>query len=136
MIAKYIEKLTNFEISIANRVLRSRKKTIIQLAKKDSPVDLVLTLINIFYLPNNSSNLISLSLFNNAGIYYHNKDQILYNQNTWKILAFTKKYKTSFLLCLFNLSSVVINLLKKYKVYKRPKINYTQSERLYFTLWQ
>lgn len=95
----------------------------------------MLTLINIFYLPNSPSNLASLDFFNNTGIYHHNKDQIFYNQSPKKILAFAKKYKTSFLLNPLNLFSAVVNLLREYKVYKGPEMNQMQSNKLHLTLW-
>lgn len=122
LITQYIEKSIRVKGSIANRVSLSRGKIKIYHVKKNGSKSLVLTLTNIFYLSNNSSNFIILNLLNNIGIYYHNKDQILYNQSTWKILAFVKKYKTSFPLYLFHLSLIAMNLLRKYEVYKRPKV--------------
>lgn len=113
---EYMEKSTKVGGFIANRVSPIKEKIKIQLTKKDGLKSLMLTLTTIFYLPNNSLNLISLDLLNNTRIYYHNKDQILYNQNTQKIPTFAKKYKTSFLLHSHNLSLIAINLFREHKV--------------------
>lgn len=75
---KYTEKLIKVGRSMADKVSPNRKKVKIRLVKNNSE-SLVLTLINIFYLLNSSSNLISLSLFNDAKIYHYNKDQTLYD---------------------------------------------------------
>lgn len=103
---KYTEKSTRVRESIANRISHGRGKVKIRLAKKDGLEGLVLTLTNVFYLPNSSSNLVSFGLLNDAEIYHHNKDQTIYNQSTQKTFTFAKKYKTSFFLYLLNLSSV------------------------------
>lgn len=94
----------------------------------------MLTLTNIFYLPNNLSTLVSLGLLNDIGIYHYHKNQRLYNQSTPKTFAFVEKYKTSFLLHPLNLSSAVIYLLRDHKVYKKLEVNQTQSERLHLIL--
>lgn len=71
---EYIEKPTRVGGSIADGILPGRGKIKIWLIKKDSSEDLMLTLTNIFYLPNSPSNLISFGLFNDAGIHNYNKD--------------------------------------------------------------
>lgn len=78
---KYTKKSTKVERSLTNRVLPKGRKVRIRLAKKNDLEDLVLTLNNIFYLSNSLLNFVSLDFFNNAEIYHHNKDQILYNQS-------------------------------------------------------
>ncbi len=132
---EYTEKPRRVRGSTTDGVSPSRGKVKIQLAKKDGSEDLVLTLINIFCLPNSFSNLVSLDLLNNAGIYYHNEDQTLYNQSSKKILAFAERYKTSFLLHPLNLSSAAVNLLREYEVYKGPEANQMQSNKLHLILW-
>lgn len=82
LITNHIEKPIKVEGFIANKVLLGRKKVKIRLGKKNGLKILVLTFTNVFYLPNSPSNLVSLSFFNDTGIYYYNKDQILYNQST------------------------------------------------------
>lgn len=59
--------------SISEGILPDRKKVKIRLEVKNEIERLVLTLINIFYLFHNPSNLISLALLNNVGIFYYNK---------------------------------------------------------------
>lgn len=60
-----------------------------RLALKDGTKSIILNLCNIYYLPNNISNLISLSFLNNVGIYYDNKQQALYNKTSQRPLALT-----------------------------------------------
>ncbi len=135
LITEYIEKPTRVGGSTANGVSLGRRKVKIRLAKKDGSKSLVLTLTNVFYLPNSPSNLISLGLLNDTGIYHHNKDQTLFDQSSKKILTFAKRYKTSFLLHLLNLSSAAVNLLREHEVYKGPEVNQIQSNKLHLTLW-
>lgn len=68
------ENFIKVEGSISDNILPGRRKIKIRLVLKDSTQWLVLTLINIFYFFNSPSNLISLDLLNNAGIFYHNED--------------------------------------------------------------
>ena len=95
---EYTEKPTRVRGSTANRVSHGRWKINIQRAQKDGSESLVLTLTNVFDLPNSSSKLVSLDLLNNTRIYHYIKDQILYDQSTQKIFPFIKRYKTSFFL--------------------------------------
>lgn len=120
--------------STVDRVSTGRGKIKIRVAKKDGSEVLLLILTNVLYLPNSPSNLISLGLLNNPGIYHHNEDRTLYNQSSKKILAFAKKYKTSFLLHPLNLSSAAVKLLREYEVYKGPEVTQTQSNKLHLTL--
>ncbi len=103
----------------SNGILLGRRKVKIRFTLKDRIEGLVFILINIIYLLNSLSNLISLGFLNNAGIYYHNKDQILYNIEIQKTFTFAKQYKTSFFLYLLNLLAIAINLLKNSKIYKK-----------------
>lgn len=65
-----------------NRVSTEKIKIKIRLTKKYGSEGLVLTLNNVFYIANNSSNLVSLNSLSNVRIYHHNENQILYDQNT------------------------------------------------------
>lgn len=65
--------------SILDGISPSRGKVKIRLVLKDGIKELILTLTNVFYLLNSPSNLISLGLLNNVGIYYDNKKETLYN---------------------------------------------------------
>lgn len=86
----FIENLIKVEGSTSDGILPGREKIKIRLVLKDGIEGLILTLINIFYLPNSPSNLVNIGLLNNAKIYHNNKDKTLYNIETQKILTFTK----------------------------------------------
>ena len=120
---EYTEKPMRVGESTADGVSPGRGKVKIQRAQKNGSEGLVLTLTNVFDLPNSSSNLVSLDLLNNTKIYHCNKDQILYDQSTQKIFPFTERYKTSFLLHSLNLSSEAENLFREHKVYKELEVN-------------
>ena len=65
--------------SILDGISLSQGKVKIRLALKNGIKELILTLTNVFYLLNSSSNLISLWLLNDVGIYHDNKKETLYN---------------------------------------------------------
>ena len=96
---------------------------------------LVLTLTNVFYLPHSPSNLVSLGLLYDAGIFHHNEDQTLYDLETQKTLAFAERYKTSFLLHPLNLSATAVSLLRNNDVYEEPNVHQTHDENLPLTRW-
>lgn len=123
----FTENPTKVRKSILDSILLDRKKVKIRLALKDRIEELVLILTNIFYFFNSPSNLVSQSFLNNARIYYHNKNQTLYNFEILKTFAFTKRYKTSFFLYLLNLSAAAINLLNNSKIYKEKTTNINQT---------
>lgn len=89
-ISNFIENLTQVRGLTSNSISPGREKVKIRLVLKDGTEELVLTLTNVFYLPNSLTNLVSLGLLNDAGIYNHNEDQILYNIKTQKTLAFVE----------------------------------------------
>lgn len=68
------ENLTKVGKSILDGISPYRRRVKIRLILKNGPKELVLTLINVFYLSYRSSNLVSLGLLNNTGIFHHNKD--------------------------------------------------------------
>lgn len=122
LITNFIKNLTKVGRLISDGISPGRGKVKIRLALQDKIKELILTLINVFYLPYSLSNLISLGFLNNAGIFYYNKDQILYKLETQKTFAFAKQYKTSFFLYPLNLSTAAISLLKNNNVYKEPNV--------------
>ncbi len=128
----FTENPINIGGSTSDSISPGRGKIKIRLALKDGIERLVLILINVFYFPNNLSNLVNLGFLNDAGIYHYNKDQTLYNPETQKNLAFAKQYKTSFLLHPFNLSVAVVNLFKNNEIYKEetPNMNQTIDNKL------
>lgn len=109
--------------SISNNISSNRRKFKIRLALKNGTKRLVLTLTNVFYLFYSPSNLISLGFINSVRIFHHNEDQILYNQETQKVFAFTKYYDTSFLLYPLDLLIVVVSFFKYDNIYKNKKLN-------------
>ena len=133
----FIENPTKVGGSTSDGISPGRGKVKIRLALKDGTEGLILTLTNVFYLPNSQSNLVSLGLLNNAGIYHHNEEETLYDLKSRKTLAFAKRYKTSFLLHPLNLSAAAVNLLRNNEVYEGngPSINQTQIGKLPLTLW-
>ena len=75
----FTENPTKVGGSTSDGISPSRRKVKIRLVLKDRTEKLGLILISVFYLPNSLSNLVGLGFLNNAGIYYHNKDQTFYN---------------------------------------------------------
>ncbi len=133
----FTENPTKVGGSTSDGISPGKGKVKIRLALRDGIEGLVLTLTNVFYLPNSPSNLVSLGLLDDAGIYHHNKDQTLYNLETRKTLAFAERYKTSFLLHLLNLSAAAVNHLKNSEIYEEetPNVNQTTDKRLPLTRW-
>lgn len=86
----FIENLTKVGRSTLNSISPSRGKVQIRLVLKDGIKRLVFILTNVFYLFNKPSNLICLDFLNNARIYHHNKNQILYDLKIQKIFAFAE----------------------------------------------
>lgn len=82
MISDFIENLTNVGKSTLDGISPDRRNVKIRFALKNRTKGPSFTLTNVFYLPNSPSNFVSLGLLNNAGIYYHNKDQTLYKLET------------------------------------------------------
>lgn len=109
----------------------------IRLALEDGRKEIVLNLQNVFYLPNSPSNLVSLSLLNDANIFYNNERHTLYNKTSRRPLAFAQCWERSFLLHPLNLLVSATNLLKIDDTYQEvePKIYLIQSSKLFLTIW-
>ncbi len=106
------EKPTRVGRSTLDGVSSGRGTVQIRLALEDGSKGIILNLRNVFYLSNSPSNLISLSLLNDVGIYYNNKEQALYDKANQKPLAFAQRWERSFLLHPLNPSISAANLLK------------------------
>ena len=109
----------------------------IRLILEDGSEGLIPNLRNVFHLPNNPSNLASLGLPNEAGVYYDNKRQAVYDKISQKLPAFAQRWEPSFLLHSLNHSVSTINLLKaEDNIYQdaEPKIHQTQSDKLSLTI--
>ncbi len=110
----------------------------IRLALEDRSEKLIFNLRNVFYLPNNPSNLVSLGFLNNVGVYYDNERQALYDKISQKPLAFEKRWETKLFLHPLNLFISATNLLKAQdNIYQdaEPKVNQMQSDKLPLTIW-
>lgn len=86
----FVKNPTKVGGSISDDISPGRRKVKIRLVLKDGTEGLVLIFTIVFYLPNSLSNLASIDLLNDAGIYHHNKNQTLYDLETQKTLAFAK----------------------------------------------
>lgn len=137
LIIGFMENSIQVKRLTSDGISAGRGKVKIRFILKYRTEDLVFTMTNIFYFLNSLSNSISLGFLNDAEIYYYNKDQILYNFKTQKTFVFTKQYKTSFFLHLFNLLVIVVNLLKNSEVYKKRRlnINQTSDKKLFLIYW-
>ena len=140
LITDYLANPTRVGGSTSDGISPGRGTVKIRLAKEDGSKGLILNLQNVFYLPNSSSNLVSLGLLNDAGIYHNNKNKTLYDKVSRKLLAFAQRWENSFLLHPLNLSASAINLLKVNKnVYKNTmpqvQVHQTQNSRLPLTTW-
>lgn len=89
LMTNFVERPTRVKGSTLDGILSGWRTVRIRLALEDGTEGVILNLQNIYYLPNSPLNLISLSLLNNAGVYYGNKQQALYNKASQRPLAFT-----------------------------------------------
>ena len=106
------EKPTRVGRSTSDGASPGRGTVQIRLALEDGCKRIILNLRNVFYLSNSPSNLISLTLLNDVGIYYNNEEQALYDKANQKPLVFAQRWEHSFLLHPLNLSVSAANLLK------------------------
>lgn len=86
----YLANFTRIGGSTLDGILPEYETVKIRLAKEDSSKELILNLQNTFYLPNRPSNLVSLGLLNDTGIYHKNENQTLYNKVSQKPFAFAQ----------------------------------------------
>ena len=70
-------------VSPGQRKVRLR----LAISKNITKEGVIFTLNNVYYLLNSQSNFVNLALFNNNKIYHDNKNEILYDSDTKKILA-------------------------------------------------
>lgn len=138
LMTDFTERPTRVGGSTADGVSPGRETVQIRLALEDGSEGVILNLRIVFYLPNRPSNLVSLSLLNDAGVFYDNKRHIIYDKTSRKPLAFAQCWERSFLLHPLNLSVSATNLLKiKDDVYREaePKVYQTKSNKLPLTVW-
>lgn len=65
----------------------------IRLALEDGQEGIILNFWNVFYLSNSLSNLVSLSLLNDANIFYDNERHTLYNKTSRRLLTFAQHWE-------------------------------------------
>ena len=139
LVTNFTERPPRVEESTVDDVSQGCGTVRIRLAIEDGSQRFIFNLWNVFHLPNIPSNLISLGLLNDAGIYYDNERQALYDKISQKPLPFARLWKTSFLLHPLNLSISAIKLFKaKDNIYQdaEPKLHETQSDKLPLTICQ
>lgn len=117
-------------------VLPGRGKVRLRLANKNKN-GVILNLNNVYYLPSNVLNFVSLVLLNNHRIYYNNKKEKLYEKSSERILALVIRWRKSFVLKLLNLSDALANLTQAYdNVYQGLIVHKTTAQiNLYLTIW-
>lgn len=103
---------TKVRVSTSDGILPGKGKIQLKLGLNDDIEGLILTLHNVYYLPNSPCNLVNLRLFNNSGVYHDNIYKSLYQVGSKKILAQAKRWRNSFLLYPLNLSDGAVHLLK------------------------
>lgn len=84
---EYKKRPVNMVRSMSNKVLLGCRKVCLHLSLKNNSKGLILNLQNVYYLPNNLCNLVSLRLLYNSKIYYNNKQKIWYHIKFEKVLA-------------------------------------------------
>ncbi len=110
---EYHDRPTRIKGSTLDSVSPGREKVPLCLSQKDGSEGVILDLKDVLFLPNSSSNLVSLALLNNNGIFHDNENETLYNVDTKEVSAQAKRWNNSFLLQSLNLSNAAVSLTKK-----------------------
>ena len=135
---EYYERPTRIGGSTADGISPSRGKVRLRLSLKNGREGVILDLKNMFLLPHSPSNLVSLGLLNNHGIFHDNENETLYDKRTKETLADVERWKTSFFLNPLNLSVPTAHLTQiDDDMYKWPAHAYrtTTSPKLPLTTW-
>lgn len=123
LMMEYHERPTRIGGSTSNGVSSGREKIRLRLSQKDGSEGVILNLKDVFYLPSSPSNLVSLALLNNSGIFHDNENETLYDVRTKEVLAQAKRWNNSFLLQPLNLSDAAVSLVKRLdKMYQWPTL--------------
>lgn len=123
LMTEYHERPTQIGGSTSNGVSPGRGKVRLRLSQKDGSEGVILNLKDVFYLPSSPSNLVSLALLNNSGIFHDNENETLYDVRTKEVLAQAKRWNNSFLLQPLNLSDAAVSLVKRLdKIYQSPTL--------------
>lgn len=95
---KYYEKSTKIRRSTSDGISLGQGKVWLRLNLADNQEKVILDLKNVFFFPYSPLNLVSLGSLSNYGIYYNNKNKVLYDKESKAILVYTQQWKSSFLL--------------------------------------
>lgn len=109
---KYYNKPTRIGESTSDGLSPGKGKIRLQLGLKDSSKGLILNLRNVYYLPSNPCNLVSLGLLNDSRIFHDNRNETLYQLGSKRVLAQARRWKNSYLLKPLNFSDAVVFLVK------------------------
>ena len=91
LMTEYYERPTQIGGSTADGMSPGQGKMHFCVSLKDGREGVILDLKNVFLLPHSSSNLVSLGLLNNHGIFYDNENEMLYDRITKKTLAYAER---------------------------------------------
>ncbi len=80
LMADFTERPTGVEESTADGVSQGRGMVRIRRTLEHRSKRLIINVQKVFHLPNSLSNLVRLDLLNDAGVYYDNKRQAIYNK--------------------------------------------------------
>lgn len=112
LMTEYYNRPTRIGGSTSDGVSPGRGKLRLRLSRKDGTEGVILDFKDVFFLPSSPSNLFSLALLNNHGIFHDNANETLYDLKTKEVLAQAKRWNNSFLLQTLNLSDAAVNLVK------------------------
>ena len=138
LMIKYHEKPTRIGGSTADGMSPGRGKMRLRLSLKNGRKGVILDLKNVFLLPHSPSNIVSLDLLNNHRSFYDNKNEMLYYRTSKETLAYTERWRTSFLLHPLNIFVSVAHLTQiDGDTYKWPAYEYrtTTSPKFPLTTW-
>lgn len=132
----YYEKPTRIGRSIADGMLPGQGNVRFCLSLKGGKEGVILDLKDVFFLPSSPSNLVSLGLLNNYGIFHNNEDKTLYDKETKTPLAYAQRWKNSFLLQPLNFPDSAVNLMHvNDNTYIGPHVHQTINTKLPLTTW-
>lgn len=133
---EYIDRPIRIGGSTSEGVSPGRGKVRLRLANENKD-GVILNLKNVYYLSSSPSNLVSLILLNDHGIYYNNEKEKLYEKSSGRILASAKRWRKSFVLKLLNLSDAAANLTQAHgNVHQGPIVQQTTTPtNLPLTIW-
>ncbi len=110
LMREYHKKLAKIGGSTSDRIFQGRGTVRLRLSLVDRNEGVILDLKNVFFFPSSPSNLVSLGLFNDHGIFYGNENETLYDKESKATLAYTQRWRNSFFFQLLNFTDSAVNL--------------------------